>query len=348
MTKPPRHSLWKVISKTLNKKAVALFSGGLDSVLTVRLMLDQGIDVTALHFDVGYLLSPEIERGEDGADKAARRLGVALRRESLGADYIRMLMNPKFGYGKGVNPCMDCHIWMIKRARRIMEEIGASFIVSGEVLGQRPMSQRRDALEIIDRETQTRGILLRPLSAKCFDITEPEKNGVVDREKLQGIYGRSRKIQMDLAKNLGIEKYESPGGGCMFTDLNYAKRVRALFARKENPISLDFKILRLGRALKLSDKTGVVIGRDQEENEILEGYRDFSDAFIVPVNFKGPSAAILGCCNSDDISLVGRIIRHYGKKPEGIAVLRSVVDGRTGEFEVADPFPESDLSSFLL
>jgi tRNA-uridine 2-sulfurtransferase len=333
----------------VTKKTVALFSGGLDSCLTVKLMLEQGIEVVALHFDVEHFLSPDIDPDREGpAEAMAKSLGATFRKEKLGSEYIHMLMNPKFGYGKAINPCIDCHIYMIKKAKEIMEQMGASFIVTGEVLGQRPMSQRKDALNIVDRETGTKGILLRPLSALCFEATEPEKTGIVDREKLLGIQGRTRKGQMELARKVGLDSYPSPGGGCMLTDANYARRIRHLFSRKEIPGVLDFKILRLGRAIKLSEKAGAVIGRDEKENETLEGYREFADAFVVPVSFKGPSAAILGEFDESAIRDVGRMILHYGKKPEGNAVLQSVFHGKTTEFEVESSFPEDELKARMI
>jgi len=333
----------------VTKKTVALFSGGLDSCLAVKLMLDQGIEVIAVHFDVDYFLSSNMDSGQEcSAETMARSLGATVKKEKLGSEYIHMLMNPKFGYGKGVNPCIDCHIYMIKKAKEIMEQLGASFIVTGEVLGQRPMSQRKDALNIVDRETGTKGILLRPLSALCFEATEPEKTGIVDREKLLGIQGRTRKGQMELARKVGLASYPSPGGGCMLTDANYARRIRHLFSRKENPEVFDFKILRLGRAINLSEKACAVIGRDEKENETLEGYRGFADAFVVPVSFKGPSAAILGEFDESAIRDIGRMILHYGKKPEGNAVLQSVFHGKTTEFEVESPFPENELKVCMI
>ncbi|MCM8761412.1 MAG: hypothetical protein NC933_04695, partial [Candidatus Omnitrophica bacterium] len=199
----------------MTKKAVVLFSGGLDSILATRLMMELGIEVACVHY---YIEFAACGGGETSAVNAAKMLGVPIKIFDITAEYLEMFRNPKHGYGANINPCIDCKILMLKKAKEYMAEIGASFLVTGEVLGERPMSQRRDALNIIEKNSGVRGILLRPLSAKLLVPTIPEAKGVVDREKLLDIQGRSRKIQMELAARFGIKEYPNPSGGCLLTD----------------------------------------------------------------------------------------------------------------------------------
>ena len=278
----------------MRKKAIALISGGLDSTLAVRLMLDQGIEVVGVHFTCPLFSSRPEGNRPDAAKKAADRLGIKLRVAPLEKDYIEVVRRPAHGWGQAVNPCLDCHAHMIEKAKIIMEEESASFLVTGEVLGQRPKSQRREAMDIIDRITETKGILLRPLSAQHFEPTEAEKAGIVDREKLFSIEGRSRKIQMEMAKDIGIRDYPSPGGGCLLADRSYAARVFDLFERKTEYDFDDFNILKLGRLIRLNNTVRVVVGRNEEENTLLETHHGKVDALMEPSGFPGPSAAVLG------------------------------------------------------
>ncbi|MBW2000225.1 MAG: hypothetical protein JRJ29_19985, partial [Deltaproteobacteria bacterium] len=208
-------------------KAVGLLSGGLDSTLAARLMLDQGIQVYAINFTSPFCTCTPKGAGCASVITALRQLGgIPLRRVFLGDEYLEIVRSPKHGHGSGINPCIDCRILKLKKAAAYMKEIGASFIFTGEVLGQRPMSQYRAALHIIDRESGLEGYVLRPLSASHLEPTVPEQKGWVDRKRLLGIKGRSRKIQMTLAAEKGIKDYPCPGGGCLLTDRNFAHRMR--------------------------------------------------------------------------------------------------------------------------
>ena len=195
-------------------KALALFSGGLDSILAVKLMLSQGVDVVAVNFVSAFSSYAKDDRG---AAEAAKQLGVPLKVVELGDDYLKMIREPKHGYGKNMNPCVDCRIFILKKAKKVAEEIGADFIFTGEVLDERPMSQHRGALKLVEEESGLKGKILRPLSAKLLPETVIEKKGLVDREKLLGIRGRSRKPQLKLAKEFNIKSYPSPAGGCLLT-----------------------------------------------------------------------------------------------------------------------------------
>jgi hypothetical protein len=211
----------------------------------------------------------------------------------VGDAYLDVIRSPKYGYGTQMNPCVDCRIYMFRIAKRYMEEIGAGFVATGEVLGQRPMSQRRHPLEVIEHDSGLEGLLLRPLSAKVLEPTLPELDGAVDRNRLLGLSGRSRHEQMELAKGYGITGYSQPAGGCQLTDANFATKVKDLFAHEPRPTTRDMELLTVGRHLRLSPTTKVILGRNQLENLMLEGYAEDLSALIVP-KFAGPTALIDG------------------------------------------------------
>lgn len=335
----------------MNKKAVMLLSGGLDSSLAAKMMVDQGIELVALNFTSPFCHCTGKSRGcSNEAVRVAKELNIPIKVVAKGRDYIDIIRNPRFGYGQGVNPCIDCRIFMIKKAKKIMEEQGASFLVTGEVLGQRPMSQRRDAMRLIDRETDSEGIMLRPLSAQHFAPTEAEKARIVDRKKLLNFRGRIRKPQMELAGEIGVDDYPCPSGGCLLTDKNYARRVRDLFARKNGDLSFhDFNLLKLGRIIRMEGDLRVLIGRDHGENIKLAGYRSLVDAFLEPANFPGPSAVILGRFTDEDRRDVGRMILSYAKAPAAQAMVKWSIDRvDQGEFSVNDPFPMEQLKTRYL
>ncbi|HPD19387.1 MAG TPA: tRNA 4-thiouridine(8) synthase ThiI, partial [Candidatus Goldiibacteriota bacterium] len=211
------------------KKCIALFSGGLDSLLAIKLIKDLNIDVVIINFDHGFFFdSYEIINGEKKY-KAKLPPDFDVKVVDISSDFYKMIKNPEFGYGSNMNPCIDCKIMMLKKAGSLLSEFNASFVITGEVLGQRPMTQNARAMKLIEEKSGLTGRLLRPLSAKKLEITEPEKNGSVDRNKLLDIEGRSRKIQLSLAKEWGLQEYvKPPGGGCILTDENYSKRLRDL------------------------------------------------------------------------------------------------------------------------
>ena len=249
-------------------KAVGLISGGLDSALAVRVILNQGISVIAFNVRTPFGGG---KKGGAALEALARELGVELVVEESGRDYVEIIKNPRHGYGAALNPCVDCHIYMVRRARELMLARGAAFCFTGEVLGQRPMSQRRGQLDIVAREAGLEGKLLRPLSAKLLPPTEAEREGLVDRERLLGLRGRSRKTQLALAEEYGITAYASPAGGCLLTDRNFGARLADALARGEdNPE--DFELLKIGRHFRLPSGAKAVVGRDEGENGALLEY----------------------------------------------------------------------------
>jgi len=252
-------------------RAVALLSGGLDSTLAVRLLQEQGVEIKALHFYTGFCITEHKRRlglkREDGqqyvnpALKAAAQLRVPLEVVDISEDYYRIVLNPKYGYGKNVNPCIDCRIHMLRKAKEIMERDGYHFVVTGEVLYQRPMSQTPQRLRLIERESGLEGYILRPLSAKVLPQTIPEIRGWVDRKRLLGIRGRSRKVQIALAQRFGLE-YEQPAGGCCYlTDENYAERFREAFAVEGRISREDLVLFAVGRHLRLPSGVKLIVAR---------------------------------------------------------------------------------------
>lgn len=273
-------------------KAVGLISGGLDSILAAKLILDQGICVLGVNF-----ISPFCACAKRGclyqATKVARELGFPLRVIPLREEYIQIVKNPKYGYGRNLNPCIDCRILLFSKARKIMEEENASFLFTGEVLGERPMSQNLRAMRIIERESGCEGLLLRPLSAKLLPPTNPEICGIVDRERLLAIKGRSRKPQMALAEKFGIKEYPTPAGGCLLTNKEFAAKVRDAFRFGEDSPE-DMELLKIGRHFRLRSGAKLIVGRDERENGILfslmERVRD--GICIMVKDFPGPVALL--------------------------------------------------------
>jgi tRNA U34 2-thiouridine synthase MnmA/TrmU len=245
-------------------KAVVLLSGGLDSTLALKMIADQGIETTALHFSSPFCRCDGKKGCGGNARKASEFSGASLRSIALGEDYLEIVRNPQYGRGKNLNPCIDCRILKFSQAKKIMEEEGASFVVTGEVLGQRPMSQRKNAMNQIERESALTGMIVRPLSAKVMPPSIPEEKGWVDRDKLLAFTGRSRKPQIALASKLGIKDYPCPAGGCLLTDSNFSRRLKDLMEYSEVNID-EVSLLKVGRHFRLSPGYKLVIGRNESE-----------------------------------------------------------------------------------
>jgi len=260
-------------------KALALLSGGLDSILAVKLIQEQGIDVVAVNFTSPFCLCGKSGCGAAGM---AEQLEIPLKIMNVGKDYLKILKNPKYGYGKNMNPCIDCRIFMFKKAKKYAEEIGALFLFTGEVLNERPMSQHRKALNVTEKEAGLEGKILRPLSAKLLPETEAEKKGWVNREKLLDIRGRSRKKQIKLTKEFGIKDYPCPAGGCLLTYKEFAAKIRDLFIHKKKVGIKDINLLKIGRHFRFG-KNKIIVGRNEAENKQLERMRGKNDyCFEVP------------------------------------------------------------------
>ena len=295
----------------MNRKAIVLLSGGLDSILAVKLMLEQGVEVETVNFHIAFAVN-SFKNPESSAAKAAKSLGVPFETIDITGEYLEIFKNPRYGYGANVNPCIDCKIFMLKKAKEYMEAHGASFLVTGEVLGERPMSQRKDALDLIEKRAGVKGILLRPLSAKLLEPTIPETEGVVDRDKLFDISGRSRKPQMALAEKFGIKEYPNPAGGCLLTDPGFAKRVKDLIAHGSLDID-NLKLLNAGRHFRLSKTAKLAIGRSKEDNDALESQVKPDDICFKLKGHEGPFSILRGDGADSLIELAASIIAHHTK-----------------------------------
>ncbi len=292
-----------------NKKirALLLFSGGLDSILAAKILEEQGIEVKAL-----ALVSCFFDAEQ--AKKSAKENNIDLVVKDFSQKHFRIVKNPRFGYGSGMNPCLDCHLLMLKKAKEIAEKKDFDILATGEVLGQRPMSQKIRALRIIEREAGLVGKVLRPLSAKVLPETEMEKRGLVDRRKLLGFRGRSRKPQIELAKKYKVKSYPTPAGGCILTDKEYAKKLRELIKKKRAVKADDLALLRLGRHF-WSGRTKVILGRNQEENLALRKLARRGDCLLELKEIPGPLALVQGK-NKKAIDFAKEKVKKYAKKLE--------------------------------
>jgi len=257
-------------------KAIGLISGGLDSLLACLVLREQGIEIEGVSFVTPFFSSKNAERG-------AQEIGIPLHVIDITEPHLHIVKSPRYGYGKEMNPCIDCHILMFKEAGKFMEEKGADFLFTGEVLGERPMSQNKKALLLIAKESGYGDVLLRPLSAKLLPPTEPEKQGKVDRKRLLDIKGRSRKRQMELAQKYGLKEYPSPAGGCLLTEPGFCRRLKDLFSCVGDFKLRDIELLKIGRHIRLDDKTKLIVGRNKMENQMLKNLRlPEDDLFFVP------------------------------------------------------------------
>ncbi len=291
-------------------KAIALFSGGLDSTLAIKLLRDQGIEVLAVNINTGFGSTKDrLTHMQSMCDQ----VGAELRIIDIQSEYLQdVLFDPKHGYGKNFNPCIDCHAKMFAVAKRIMEAEGASFLISGEVMGQRPMSQNKDALQTVLNESNCDGLLLRPMSAKMLTPTIAELSGWVDREKLEGITGRGRERQMELAKEAGLEDFESPGGGCLLTDEHFAKKM-VDFIKYDTFEVRDIVLMKYGRHLRLGEGAKLVVGRNKEENEHLQNINNDKYYHVRTVGLTGPHAMLSKNASDSDKELAAKIVLTYCK-----------------------------------
>jgi tRNA-specific 2-thiouridylase len=308
------------------RKAVALISGGLDSMLAAKVIMDQGIHVEGINFFTGFCVEGHTHaiRAKDRAKPkrnnalwVAEQLGMKLHIIDVIDEYKDVLLNPKHGYGANLNPCLDCKVFMVRKAQAwsFMEENGFDFIITGEVIGQRPMSQRKDTMPIIARESGAEDRLLRPLCAQHLPPTLPEREGWVDREALFDFHGRNRKPQIELAQKLGFEDWAQPAGGCCFlTDAHYSAKLTDLWqAHDSRDYELDdIMLLKVGRHLRPAPNFKVIVGRELGENRYLEGYRkQFISLFSTSHN--GPLALIDGTPDDQDLTLAARILARYSQ-----------------------------------
>lgn len=291
-------------------KAIALFSGGLDSTLAMKLIINQGIEVLAVNINTGFGSTKDrLTHMQSMCDQ----VGAELKIVDIQSEYLQdVLFDPKHGYGKHFNPCIDCHAKMFAVAKRIMATEGASFLISGEVMGQRPMSQNKEAMQKVLDDSNCEGLLLRPLSAKRLAPTIAEESGWVDREKLEDILGRNRERQMELAKEFGLKDYESPGGGCLLTEEFFAKKM-VDFIKYDTFEIKDIPVMKYGRHLRLSEGAKLVVGRDKTENEALEAIQNDKFIALKTVDVMGPYSLLSKNASQADRELAAKIVLTYTK-----------------------------------
>lgn len=332
----------------MNKRAVALFSGGLDSMLAIKLMMEQGVEVHALNFLTVFCTCTS-KGCMHQATKAAKELGVPLKIMNITMEYMDVIKNPEHGRGRAMNPCIDCRIFTFKKAKSFMEDIGASFIITGEVLGQRPMSQRRNAIELIEKKSGLEGLVVRPLSAKLFEPSLPEKQGIIDREKLSGIKGRQREIQIKLAEELGINDYPCPAGGCLLTDVAFSRKVKDLFEHIPDYNITDVNLLKIGRQFRISNELKLFVGRDKSENERLLSFAQAKDYIFDVVDIPSPIALARGRAGREDIKIIASILLRYSdNKSSGVHVSYKILPSDDMQSLKVEPATEQTLSSFRI
>lgn len=345
-------------------KAVAMLSGGLDSSLALALVVRQGVEVVAVNFSTGFCMTDHqrLVRKKDADPKKLRNealragadLEVPVEIIDVSEEYMEVLRRPRFGYGKNLNPCIDCRIFMLRKAGEYMEEIGADFVFTGEVLGQRPKSQHKRAMRTIDAECGLGDRLVRPLSAKLLEPTRPEREGILDREQLKGFHGRDRNPQFALAEELGVTDYPQPAGGCCYlTDPNYSGRVFDLLEhRGRGEVEReDLVLCKVGRHFRLESGAKLIVGRFEEENAFLERFRD-RFLRLDAVEHKGPTALleIPSSGEVDEATLrdAARLTARYGKGRDEERLTMRVRDARDERRLVVPPFRPEQCEAWIL
>ncbi|HEB77256.1 MAG TPA: tRNA (5-methylaminomethyl-2-thiouridylate)-methyltransferase [Methylothermaceae bacterium] len=342
------------------RKAVALISGGLDSMLAARVIMEQGIHVEGINFFTGFCVEGHThairkrDRKKPKRNNAlwvAEQLGIKLHIIDIIEEYKDVVINPRYGYGANLNPCLDCKIFMVGKALEWMRENGFDFIITGEVIGQRPKSQRRDTMPVVARESGAEDLLLRPLCAKNLPPTKPEREGWVDRDKLYDFSGRTRKPQMELARRFGLVDYAQPAGGCCFlTDENYSRKLADLWqARGSRDYELDdIMLLKVGRHIRPRPHFKLIVAREEGEGRFLQGYKN-RFVHLFPVSHSGPLTLVDGEVSDEDLELAGRIVARYsqGRDAERVAV-KAVTPAGERTLEVVPLRPHEIPSQWVL
>ncbi len=291
-----------------NKKAIALISGGLDSILAIRIIMDEGIECIGVYFTSPFWSNKEKE--EKVIKKIAMDNKFKLLIVPVDNEYIEIIKNPKHGWGKTINPCIDCKIYMLKKAKEIMEKNKASFIITGEVLGQRPMSQHKVSLNLIEKEAHLKGKIVRPLSAKNLEPTEAEEKGIINRERLFDISGRSRKPQFELVKKFDIIDFSSPAGGCLLTDKLFAKKLKDVFINNKSYTFNDIELLKYGRHFRYKENK-IIVGRNKKENEMLINMKNKEDYIFEVPDCGSPNTILQGEKNQDSVVFASKLTAFY-------------------------------------
>ena len=331
-------------------KALALLSGGLDSTLAIRVIQKQGIEVIALNFVTVFCRCTSHGSCKLEAVKVSEKFGIPIKVINTTERFLELVKKPKFGYGKNMNPCIDCRINIFRIAGEYMREIGADFIITGEVLGQRPMSQRKEAMRLIDKEANLTGLVLRPLCAKHMEPTVPEKLGLVDREQLLQIRGRSRKNQIQLADVFQIKDYPCSAGGCLLTDPEFAHRMRDLVNVCDADVN-DVNLLKVGRHFRLDPRTKIIVGRNEEDNGRIETLSREGDFLLTLVDLPGPLTLIRGEITEEKVQSAARLTARYGKSqvlPSAKVSVKSAQNDTPARIMEITPMSQEEVDKIML
>ena len=328
-------------------KAISLVSGGLDSLLATKLILEQKIEIEGVYFSsVFYSLK---HSNSSLSSLITCELEIPLKILDISSELLEIVKVPKYGYGKNLNPCLDCRILMLKKAYQYMKERGGKFLITGEVVGERPFSQRRKALSFIDKDSGLESLVLRPLSAKLLKPTLAEERGWVDRGSLLGLKGRSRKIQFSLAKELGLKNYLTPAGGCLLADIGFSQRMKDLFRYNPDFNLKEVKLLKIGRHFRLTPQAKLIIARNQEECQSLKSLSEDGDLIFYPQNEKGPLGLGRGQFRKEDISLASAILARYtDNKANSLKVIFKKSYSQQENFLITPPLEEEILTSLRI
>ncbi len=324
-------------------KALAMVSGGLDSILAAKLIKEQGIEVVGICFKSYFF-------GAESAIRMAKQIDIPLVVVDFSKEHLAMVINPKHGHGKNMNPCIDCHAMMMNYSGKLLEEYKADFIITGEVLNQRPMSQNRSALDVVKKESGYSDKILRPLCALNLPPTKMELDGLVDRERLLKISGRSRKEQMELADKWGIVDYPSPAGGCKLTEPNFSKRLQDLVAHEAEPSENSINLLRFGRHMRVSDNAKIISTRTNDEAKEIKKYLDQDDYIFLARDFGGSMVIITGNPGKEDIEFAAKVTGRYckGKDQKEVAVKYGRYMQPAVEVVNAEPAKDTEIEKHLI
>ena len=324
-------------------RALAMISGGLDSTLAAKIIKEQGIDVIGICFK-SYFFS------ENNAKRMAEQIGIRLEVVDFSKEHFEMVKNPKHGFGKNMNPCIDCHAMMMNYAGELLKKFEADFIITGEVLNQRPMSQNKQALNTVKKESGFADKILRPLCALNLEPTEMEEKGLVHRNKLLKISGRSRKTQMELAEKWGITEYPSPAGGCKLTEPNYALRLRDLLTFKDEVNESELQLLRYGRHFRTADNNKIIVARTKEEGEAIKTLVNKEYLSFHAAEFSGALVLLEGNGTESDKVLAARMAARYskGREQDKIKIKYGIYGRKLDNYIEVEPISDSELEQFII
>jgi tRNA-specific 2-thiouridylase len=332
------------MSDTPRPVALALFSGGLDSQLAACLVKQQGVVVWGIHF-----LSVFWEGRESNVRESAAEIDLELIERDVSVEMIELVKDPPHGHGKRMNPCLDCKILMLTQARRVMQERGWQFLVTGEVVGQRPMSQRRDCLALLEKAAHVQGLVVRPLSGRLLPATLAEEQGWIGRDELLAVSGRSRRVQLETAKRLGLTRHGTPAGGCSLTDPGFSGRLRDLLDHEGARAVADVRLLRSGRHFRLTAGCKLVVGRNREDNERLERSVTSGDLRLEAPGVPSPVALLRGRPGAQELNTAMRIVARYADNAGGsVIVAAGLPDGTEAARKVVDALPDDEVAKLRI